>query len=192
MVAPIDLSGRRFGRLLVVEVVKTERRRKWRCVCDCGGSAVCESYNLQNGHTKSCGCWVSDVLKNRNQTGRPSKKYQDPTTSARNSTIYNYRKSAKKRGVEWCLSTDECVALFLSDCYYCGAAPANECQMYGGTRKALPIFVYNGIDRLDNSRAYEKGNVVAACFICNRAKNTMGESEFLSWVERVYKHMKLG
>lgn len=53
-----DLTGRRFGRLIVIE--KTEERRKqrvvWLCQCDCGNMARITSSNLKSGKTTSCGC----------------------------------------------------------------------------------------------------------------------------------------
>lgn len=54
----IDLTGQRFGRLTVIERAEnaTNGRVQWKCVCDCGNQVVCRAYNLQNGHTRSCGC----------------------------------------------------------------------------------------------------------------------------------------
>jgi hypothetical protein len=49
-------------------------------------------------------------------------------------------------------------------------------------------FVYNGIDRIDSSIGYVEGNIVPCCKACNMAKNTMGQDEFMLWVERVYNH----
>lgn len=50
----IDLTGQRFGRLLVLRRVG---RRKWLCVCDCGGQSVSLGYNLKSGSAGSCGCY---------------------------------------------------------------------------------------------------------------------------------------
>lgn len=53
-----DLTGRRFGRLIVLEHDHTDQRGKtyWRCLCDCGRETIILGYNLSNGHTTSCGC----------------------------------------------------------------------------------------------------------------------------------------
>lgn len=32
----------------------------WRCQCDCGNEVECQSANLVNGRTKSCGCYARD------------------------------------------------------------------------------------------------------------------------------------
>jgi hypothetical protein len=59
MVAPIDLTGRRFSHLVAVKrdpVNTMHGRARWFCECDCGGSITVSSNCLLKGHTKSCGC----------------------------------------------------------------------------------------------------------------------------------------
>lgn len=53
-----DLTGQRFGKLVVREqYTKTNSHKlKWICDCDCGGTAIIIGDNLKNGHTQSCGC----------------------------------------------------------------------------------------------------------------------------------------
>lgn len=52
-----DLTGQRFGRLIVKERVPNNKgKTKWLCVCDCGGTAVVQGGNLTSGNTVSCGC----------------------------------------------------------------------------------------------------------------------------------------
>lgn len=52
----VDLSGVRFGRLVVVDRHAAAGRVRWNCVCDCGGKALVMSENLRSGNTCSCGC----------------------------------------------------------------------------------------------------------------------------------------
>lgn len=54
----IDLTGRKFGRLIVLKRVANSKYGKamWLCKCDCGKEKIIFGYNLKNGHTKSCGC----------------------------------------------------------------------------------------------------------------------------------------
>lgn len=53
----IDLKGRRFGKLLVVEQVAERKngRIHWRCVCDCGNVCEPQTTNLTVGNSKACG-----------------------------------------------------------------------------------------------------------------------------------------
>ena len=66
MPAFIDLTGVRFGRWTVLhkdpEMTKIKGRIYWICQCDCGTiRSVCGEL-LRNGHSKSCGCYKSDVI----------------------------------------------------------------------------------------------------------------------------------
>ncbi len=58
----IDLTGERFGRLVVAGYFKTNGKvAQWRCLCDCGRTHVANSGNLSKGHTRSCGCLKKDI-----------------------------------------------------------------------------------------------------------------------------------
>jgi hypothetical protein len=64
----VDLTGQRFGRLIVVS--KSEFRGKnrnsfWNCVCDCGNTKTIELQSLKSGKTKSCGCLHNELQANR-------------------------------------------------------------------------------------------------------------------------------
>ena len=54
----IDLTGRRFGRLVVIERAKKNKsgHRRWLCRCDCGVEKVVTCSNIRRGDTTSCGC----------------------------------------------------------------------------------------------------------------------------------------
>ena len=61
MAKAIDLTGRKFGRLVVVafaghRAVGDQKKRFWRCRCDCGREIECPYGNLASGNTASCGC----------------------------------------------------------------------------------------------------------------------------------------
>ena len=56
MAQPIDLTGQRFGRLLVQSFAFSRNAAHWNCRCDCGGSSVVRAALLRNGTVASCGC----------------------------------------------------------------------------------------------------------------------------------------
>lgn len=62
----IDLTGKRFDRLLVVKYIGN---RYWECLCDCGNVKNIDGHNLRRGSTKSCGCY------NREQSHLKNQKY---------------------------------------------------------------------------------------------------------------------
>lgn len=74
-----DLSGRKFGRLTVVEPTedyvtpKGKRHARYLCKCDCCDDKYVKvtGYNLKGGSVRSCGCLQKEKLIKR------SKKYND-------------------------------------------------------------------------------------------------------------------
>lgn len=58
----MDLSGQKFGRLLVTSLNgRPNNRTIWNCLCDCGNAAQIWAGNLRNGHAISCGCYMREV-----------------------------------------------------------------------------------------------------------------------------------
>lgn len=58
----LDLTGKRFGKLLVIERVENhikpngQQVAMWLCLCNCGEKTIVSTYNLTHDKTKSCGC----------------------------------------------------------------------------------------------------------------------------------------
>lgn len=52
-----DWTGVKVGRLTVVSRAENKGKKpRWNCICECGGTAVVHSVNLQAKTTQSCGC----------------------------------------------------------------------------------------------------------------------------------------
>ena len=60
----IDLTGQRFGRVVVIsyneDTTKQKKGAHWNCICDCGNKTVVCRTNLRRGKTQSCGCLQKD------------------------------------------------------------------------------------------------------------------------------------
>ena len=70
-----DLSGMRFGRLVVNSYYgKTERYEiYYKCTCDCGTETIICAKCLKSGDTVSCGCYLREVVpKKRTKHGLTS------------------------------------------------------------------------------------------------------------------------
>ena len=66
-----DLTGQRFGRLLVVAPTnkRTKNRRViFECVCDCGNTCYAVGQSLLSGAKQSCGCLQKELASNGNKT----------------------------------------------------------------------------------------------------------------------------
>jgi hypothetical protein len=168
----IDLTGKRFGRLVVQERVLCGEHVTWLCKCDCGGTKIVRGQSLRQGRCKSCGCL-------HKESTRPNKLASGE--AAMNILYSRYRRDASNRGYAWSLSKDCFESVTKKNCYYCGVPPSSVF-----TRVALNgEYVYNGIDRIDNSLGYTEENVVPCCSTCNRMKSDMSKDSFLSHVEKI-------
>ena len=62
----IDLTGQRFGRLVVIQKGKPHITSggayiaTWICKCDCGNYTTVQAPKLRKGHTTSCGCLIKE------------------------------------------------------------------------------------------------------------------------------------
>lgn len=78
----LDLTGQRFGRLTVQELVQRDSAAngyvtKWKCRCDCGGTTITRTACLRNGTTRSCGCLRSELsaARKRVHNGKGTRLY---------------------------------------------------------------------------------------------------------------------
>lgn len=99
----IDLSNRRFGRLLVIERVNSDNPKvpMWLCKCDCGNTKVISGAHLRNGTAKSCGCI-------RKEHGRAvglvyGKQLDNRTHGMKGTRLYNIWQGMKAR----CLNSND-------------------------------------------------------------------------------------
>lgn len=52
-----DLTGERFGRLVVIKRLENKNKRTyWLCQCDCGNTTTKCAGDLKSGRSRSCGC----------------------------------------------------------------------------------------------------------------------------------------
>lgn len=61
-----DLTGRRFGRLVVKSCEGVKKGvRWWKCLCDCGKEKTVKTISLVSGSTRSCGCLARELASGR-------------------------------------------------------------------------------------------------------------------------------
>ena len=175
----IDETGQKFGRWTVIKRVYPNKngRAMWLCKCECGTVKIIGGIRLRDGHTQSCGCLKKELLIE-------SKKINSGLASMRQA-INSYKRSAKRRGLEYKLTEEQFAEITKRECFYCGAMP-NSIQK---ATHQNGDYIYNGIDRIDNTKGYEIDNVVSCCASCNRAKWEMTLQEFKGWLKRIYNKM---
>jgi hypothetical protein len=176
----LDLIGQKFGRLTVLEKANSIKGdTAWKCKCDCGNIKITKTEYLRNGDCKSCGCITKErcVVMSKSLTRR---KYSPLEATAR--FIWNKRYSE--------MDFEDFYNLSQQNCYYCGEPPSNITES-SRTRslkdeKESGIFIYNGLDRVDNNKVHTKENCVPCCKYCNYAKSDLTLKEFKEWVIAAY------
>lgn len=70
------MIGRKYGRLTVVSLSYKKNGNYWHCACDCGGSSVKNTSQLNCGGSMSCGCGAKENLAkliHNNKTNHPGR-----------------------------------------------------------------------------------------------------------------------
>lgn len=105
-----------------------------------------------------------------------------------NDVYGQYKSRAKRLGLVFHLTKEEFVEETSRDCFYCGLPPSTigkpRYKTFSGE-----VYLYNGLDRVNNEHGYTVGNCVACCEQCNRAKLDYSQAEFIGWVKRVHDCM---
>ena len=146
-----DLTGRRFGRLTVVEFYGYDRRGRtqWLCKCDCGNTKVVRAFDLKGGKVVSCGCYWKERLveynTKHNMCNTHPKLYHEHYTMIKrcyDKNCNNYSRYGA-RGIKVCDRWRDDIHNFYDDV------------------SILPHFEEDGysLDRIDNDGDYTPDNV---------------------------------
>jgi 5-methylcytosine-specific restriction endonuclease McrA len=159
----LELAGKRFGRLLVVEeLAKSGGRCMWKCLCDCGDFCDIRVDLLTRKKAISCGC---------------SRRRYEPDVGI---LLKFFRKGFYQDGD---LSFDDYVRLTHSNCFYCNAEPEIKRAFF---YKRNITYKYNGIDRINSSFPHNNNNCITCCFPCNHAKNNQSVIDFYNSIQSRY------
>lgn len=182
----LKLVGRTFGALSITSL--SDKKFQYghayvKANCSCGKKDVdIAASSIRGGRNITCGCRILG--------GKKDKRYaKDPRLSSAKRVYSRYKDGN--------ISFDDFLKLSQEDCFYCGAAPSNRCNMYPAKQlKGIHDisngwFIYSGLDRIDSNKVHDIDNVVPCCIDCNKAKMKRTTEDFFSWIERVYnKHSK--
>ena len=146
----VDLTGKRFGKLVVVRRGENNNRgeARWVCRCDCGKELLVPTYSLTSGNTKSCGCSRSCHGKHGAYKGgkveRLYRVWLSMKTRCSNKNTQKYHDYGG-RGIRVCEEWDKSYASFREWALGNGYNPNakhGECT----------------IDRVDNNKGYSPDN----------------------------------
>lgn len=157
-----DLTGMRFGRLIVLQRCGSKGgNAAWECACECGNKVVVKGNNLIFGTSRSCGCLERELVAERMTTHGMSTTPLYRTWAGIKRRCYNRNlKVYQKYGAKGITMCDEWKDSFLA---FCNWAVAN------GYKEGLTI------DRIDSAGNYEPNN----CQWLTRSENSKK-----SWEDR--------
>jgi hypothetical protein len=177
-------EGMVIGRLLVTKLLLRDKKGvntygyvKYThyalCTCSCGKSKKISLASLQTGNSTSCGC----------ATRADGFSFVDYEPGV--SKLFNwYQKAAKEKNRSFKLDPEEFYTLIKGNCTYCGTPPMNRKKRYDMGDRSY-ILSYNGIDRIDSSKGYVKGNVTSCCTWCNTMKLDLTLEQFKEHVTKL-------
>lgn len=149
----IDLTGKRFNRLLVLERVENHitkggnPKAQWLCKCDCGKEKIVKGCELRKKHSRSCGCYAREINSKRMTTHGKSSTRLYITWNNMKQRCYNAKNKEYKdyggRGITVCEEWLDKENGFIS--FY-------NWSMSHGYQDNLEI------DRIDNDKGYSSNN----------------------------------
>lgn len=135
-----DITGQRFGMLLVVKRTTDRGRRiKYLCKCDCGNEKVIYGENIRGGKSASCGCQIGGGNYKHGFTGTPEfDAWRNMLKRCTNPNARSYHNWGG-RGIKICDRWLESFENFLADM---GKRPHPKLSL----------------ERIDNDKGYEPSN----------------------------------
>ena len=180
-----DLTGQRFGRLVAIKYVPSNKRRerdgtrregKWLCACDCGMTTMVCASDLVHGRTQSCGCLHDEATGNRARKhsgalpGRRERLYTI-WCAMKQRCYYNKSQSRKNYSMKGITVCDEWLhdyAAFRDWSYANGYREQEKC-----TKRADVL----SIDRIDPRKGYSPDNCQWISFSKNAKKRFEDERQ---------------
>lgn len=184
----VNLTGKRFGKLLVIDLAGGSRNgsKLWNCQCDCGNTKLVTTRHLNrnpktNSVVRSCGC-----LNNNQKVGKDNPWFQGYGQISRGYFTRHITKSAKKRSItgnEIEVNIDE---KYLDKLF----KKQNGKCIYTGIDITLPKkwndkHYTASVDRIDSSKGYIKGNVQFVHRHINIMKNMYSHKYFIKMCKLV-------
>lgn len=171
-----DLSGTRYGKLVVMRQVEStaDHHRQWLCRCDCGNEKVWTTSALNYGGDQSCGC----ASRRR---GKENPKWVGHGDIS-GGYWSNLRRGAEQRSLAFQLTIEEAWALFQSQGGRCGISGVSLSFSCGRGEQTASL------DRVDSSRGYVLDNVQWVHKDVNLMKLDHPIADFLRWIDTIYQH----
>lgn len=92
-----DLTGKKFGKLTVLNRILDKKGTYYKCLCECGNIKIIRGADLSNGKTQSCGCIrysigeenIKQILEKNNITFQTEYSFSDLPNRRFDFAIFN-------------------------------------------------------------------------------------------------------
>lgn len=173
----IDLTGKRFGKLVVESISKNNKNNntRWNCLCDCGAKTKTSTSNFLYRNVKAC-------QKCANIAKTPYGRYEEIP----NEYIYRVRKNAINRGHIFSISIEYSWDLFLKQNRKCALSGIE----LNFTSRSNMSSMTASLDRIDSSKGYIEGNVQWVHKLINRMKMDLSDSELIDFCHQISDYQR--
>lgn len=155
--ARLDLTGQRFGRLLVKEFVFVKNQCKYySCLCDCDNYKIVPASRLTTGSTKSCGCLVSG-----------------PTSHGWNPDLTDKERECRRDEFYSCGLISKTYKRDGFRCQKCNCKNSKDNRFNAHHMDSWTICNKTDGSRFDKCRRYQLDNLITLCERCHKAFNKM-------------------
>jgi hypothetical protein len=172
-----DLTGQKFGRLIVLERRGKDKHRNalWLCKCQCGNEKEIKTICLKNGDTKSCGCLNLERIQ---EMGRNNWAGHEEINGHYWSEI---RKSARERNLDFNIDMETAWNIFLSQNKQC-ALSGQKLFFAKSHQKNVQTA---SLDRINSNLGYSTDNIQWLHKDINISKSTLEQNEFIDLCDKV-------
>lgn len=176
----LDISGKKFGKLTVVEFSHTNihGHNVWKCLCDCGRETTAQVRFLNNGKKVSCGC-------KRKQLGNNHPTWQGVGDFGL-AQFNRIKNSAKTRKIQFSLTIEYLWNLYQKQNKKC-ALSGEEITLSSSNK----TWGTASLDRIDSMKGYVEGNVQWVHKDVNFMKSNLTQTRFFELISKICENTPL-
>ena len=176
-----DLTGNKYGKLVVLRFSHTNRalERMWKCQCECGKQLILSSRKLCSAKQQSCiNCSSSIVRDGQYKTTHPAWKGYGEISKT---YMSNLKKGAKERHITFNVTMEDLWKKFLEQHGKCALSGVS---LIFGPPSQIRLSTAS-LDRIDSQKSYDIDNVQWVHKQINMMKQSLTNEELIEWCKKI-------
>jgi hypothetical protein len=177
-----NILNQKFGKLTAVELLEKKDcygRRRWRCMCECGGEKISTANLLKSGNVKSCGCLKVNCIEAMKRATS-----LEPRDAYLNNMYSQSRYRSSQRNIKFELTIEQFANICKEKCYYCGEYDSRVHHKVSGDIVVEVV----GVDRIDSNKGYTKDNIQWVHKRVQQMKWNISQDQFIEWCKIIAKN----